>query len=287
MSVKINNFIKSILPKPVLRWLKNYRKKLRVKSFFSTKNKKYRVKEMLVEDVRYQINLEPFANAGVDYVIYHEGGWEPHISRVIKRYLPREGTFLDIGANIGYHTLFAASYLNEKGQVWAFEPIPWLVTQLRSSLKLNNLDNVQIENYALGDHNEKTEISIIDGNIGASRLGSVLSEERVAAKIPVAVTTLDSYQEQFGRLDVVKIDVEGRELEALRGGRHLLEKFHPVIVMEFSPSIYEADYQGKAKDLISFLTALGYRFYDSKTNEELSVEQILSSDLEQQDIVCR
>ena len=67
----------------------------------------------------------------------------------------------------------------------------------------------------------------------------------------------------FSRVDVIKIDVEGYEYEVFKGGEKILEKYHPVIFMEFSPVFYIQDYREKAQEFVVLLKNKGYQFLPS------------------------
>lgn len=282
----ILKIFKTILPSRFVKYLNSLRRSRRYKKYFKINNGKDLIKEIIIEGISFKLILNPYLNVFIDYFIYLNGVWEPNISKQIKQFLPKDGVFLDIGANIGYHSIFAACYLNSFGQVIAFEPIPYLAEQIKNSITLNHLKNIKVENFALSNKFGSAPMSLIDENIGASTLKKVMNKNLVKEKINVKVSTLDFFLENLSRLDLIKIDVEGNEFETLIGGKKLLEKFHPIIIMEFSPTLYEFDYRGKTKKFEIFLSNLGYSFY-STFNEKIDLHTLNLSQNEQYNIICR
>jgi hypothetical protein len=104
----------------------------------------------------------------------------------------------------------------------------------------------------------------------------------------IQIKTLDSVFNPDTQIKVIKIDVEGYEFEALSGGRKLLEKHTPAIIMEFSPLFYMKDYVGKAKEFTLFLEKIGYSF-ETLENKPIDLHKWLDSNKSdsQIDLVCR
>ncbi|MEZ4103680.1 MAG: FkbM family methyltransferase [Candidatus Paceibacterota bacterium] len=259
MKQALINFVKKILPQTLVDKVKAWRKKNRQQTRLAINNGKDILVDILVGDKKFSIYVNPFLNGGVDDEIYKLGKWEPEISAVIEKYLPEGGIFLDIGANIGYHTLYAALIVGNKGKVFSFEPLPRLSKQIKKSLEVNRIDNVRIYETALSDKVGQADLSLVSENIGASSIKTIEHERIVDDKVLVEVNKLDNFTKTIEKLDVIKIDIEGNEVEALRGSKELLQKFKPVIILEFSPNIYEQDFSGKTKDLYNFLKSFGYK----------------------------
>lgn len=253
---------KAILPDSVVGQVKNTRRSIRQKKRFSINNGEDVLKEVTIFGKTLYIYLNPYLNGGVDDDIYKTGTWEPEILAIIKKYIPKNGVFIDIGANIGFHSLAAAVAVGKEGKVVSFEPIPRLRDQMLRSVKKNDFANISVEPFALGLDEKEAVLSIVDENIGASSLQNVDVDREVNNKVVVSVKQLDSYMDHFSHIDLIKIDIEGSEFEALRGGEELIKKFKPVIVLEFSPHIYEKDYMGKSLELFTYLSNLGYKITD-------------------------
>jgi FkbM family methyltransferase len=254
MIIEIKENLKKYLPSFLVEKIKLLRKRSRNNKRFSFNKGKDILKKISNSDLEFYIYLNPYLNGGVDEDIFNYGEWEPEISEIISRVLPRDGTFLDIGGNIGYHSLYSLAISNKNISAVVFEPVPRLVKQIQASAEYNGYKNIKIHNVGLSDNDGVGHLSIVEENIGASSLQSVGNDRDVSGVINVKITKLDNYLSDFSRLDLVKIDIEGAEFEALKGAKALLSKFRPVIVIEVSPHVYEADYEGKTKDLYLFLT---------------------------------
>jgi FkbM family methyltransferase len=236
--------------------------------------------------VKFYIFINPFVNGGVDSVILKEGEWENSISKVIKARVNQDSVFVDVGANIGYYSLFAAAVMNGGGRVLAFVPIAHLCGQIKKSLEKNNFKNVELFQAALSNVDGKTELGIVDENIGAS--GLKRSSESVPVKkiIEVTLSRLDSFEVLIDRIDLVKIDVEGNELEVLQGAKNTIEKFLPDLIIEYSPVIYEAERVGKSLEMINWLQDNNYIIQDLEGNQLDLIKEYHFNNLEQKDIFC-
>lgn len=176
----------------------------------------------------------------------------------MKRYCTPGSTFIDIGANIGYETLWGASLVGPSGAVYAFEPIPHLVSQIKESISHNIFSNITIVPKACGGKEAVSTIYFHEEDAG---LTSLANNTGSTQKTTVQVTTLDTELENVGHVSMIKVDVEGYEYEALLGGEKVIAKNKPYIIFEFSPHLYEKDYEGKSLKLLSFLSNNGYHIY--------------------------
>jgi len=274
MKQLVTELLKRVLPPQLVSSIKDLKKRQRQQRRYAINNGKDFLHTVEVISHSFSICLNPYLNGGVDEVIYETGTWEPEITSLIKKYVPAGGTFVDIGANIGFHSLFAASVIGPTGKVLSFEPLPRLQEQLRQSIERNDYSNIEIKPVALGTIAGTATLSLVEENIGASSIQDVVGDRAVGSMVTVPVQTLDSYQEELSRLDLIKIDIEGSEYEALRGGENVLCRFKPVIILEFSPHVYEKDFVGKSLVLYEYLKSLGYTITDIE-NQVSDVETSL------------
>lgn len=153
---------------------------------------------------------------------------------------------LDVGANVGFYSLLAARAAGKAGRVVAFEPLQRNVERLRRHLELNHLSEVEVIQAAVSDSSGVRWFS--KGEYEATgRLDS-------SGEIEVAALSLDDFHAQgkLPRVDVIKIDVEGAELEVLRGAARVLTALRPCLVVELHNP--EMD-----RECPAFLRRLGYR----------------------------
>ncbi len=149
----------------------------------------------------------------------------PHITRLLAG---GGRTMIDIGANAGFHALCAASTFST---VHAFEPVPQTAARLAANIARSELaSRVRLHEVALSDREGTVSMRVEAGHCGANRIDSAAGTEGVA----VPMTTLDAEARRSGieAVDLIKIDVEGHERSVIAGGRELLERDRPRIVVE-------------------------------------------------------
>lgn len=198
-------------------------------------------------------------NSFLEWSLLFFGPYEPEITRLLCSLLPPDGTALDIGANIGIHTIAMAKHAS-LGQVLAFEPHPQTVERLRGNLALNGAGNVEVVQAALLDR--EGPVSLFDSN-DSNRAMATLHGYADWSSTEVVGTTLDNVlrSRQVQKVDVVKIDVEGFEPAVLAGGKEMLARDQPALIFEYMDwawknSGYSFD------DAVQMLRELGYaRFF--------------------------
>jgi FkbM family methyltransferase len=164
---------------------------------------------------------------------------------------------VDVGANVGFYTLTAAQEAGATGRVIAFEPNEHAANRLRENIALNGLINVDVVSAALGAQEGKLTFHLAPDSEGSS-LYAVESQDGPTTEVIVA--TLDRYLGSAGvtRVDLLKIDAEGAELDVLRGGVSLLTgEGAPVIIIEANPVTLRAAGHSPA-DLRALIEGYGY-----------------------------
>jgi FkbM family methyltransferase len=153
-----------------------------------------------------------------------------------------ESVFVDVGANVGNFSIALAHAIGPRGKIYAFEPQRIIFNMLAGSVALNSLMNVFCFNIAIGDHEGRVEIPQFDYfrpmSFGSIEFGSEqrerLAQERGhdASQVEfVPITTLDHFD--FARLDLLKLDAEGMEIEIFRGAAATIRRCRPIIFVEF------------------------------------------------------
>jgi FkbM family methyltransferase len=190
---------------------------------------------------------------------YFVGDVDRKLSVIIKRIVRPGDTVLDIGANLGVVTLPLSRLVGDRGVVHSFEPNPMVRGLLLQSIARNDLKNVQVHECALGAEEGVTSLSYHDGNTGRGTLTG--GHSRAGWKsVEVSVRTLSSVAEELdlSRVRLVKIDVEGYELEVLNGARRWLTSHPPDVILFESNDSTDADRTG---GVLSLLSELGYALY--------------------------
>jgi FkbM family methyltransferase len=161
------------------------------------------------------------------------------------------GVVFDVGANFGWYSVH---FSTKADMVYAFEPITY--DELQANISLNGSQNVVATNKALGDRTRKTEFfvpKVFGGSASASE------HNHYGAKVPVSMITLDEFaaSQKIQRLDFIKADIEGGELQLLRGAVQTLRRFHPDLCLEILAE-HTSRFGYEPDDIPSFLKGLGY-----------------------------
>lgn len=210
---------------------------------------KSQIVNLTYQDSKFKIIIDP-DNGFIDQYIYTHGIYEDYILDLIATHLPQNGVFFDIGANIGHHSLFAAAHLENKGTVYAFEPVPNLYAQFRKSAELNKFSNIQIYNYACGNSENIQSIAVNNKNLGQS---SLIEMESAQKSISIQVKKLDDVFPNIPVINVMKIDVEGFEYEVLLGASNVIAKTKPAIILEYSPCLYDTFDSAVSTNILDYL----------------------------------
>jgi FkbM family methyltransferase len=147
------------------------------------------------------------------------GYYEPPVTRLLQRRLHAGGTMVDVGANWGYFSLLAAAAVGTAGHVVALEPDPRQFLALDSNIRLNGFTHVTaIRRAAAATAGRALLVGYSDdaANRGVSRLGDGFSDR---PSFEVECATVDSVVNNLPRIDAIKVDVEGAEIDVLRGMR--------------------------------------------------------------------
>jgi FkbM family methyltransferase len=173
------------------------------------------------------------------------------------RFLKKEMVALDVGANLGEYTLFMAKRLTA-GKIFSFEPMYKMVSLLEENIKLNEFSNVQVCPFGLSDKNFVAQVHELDDpheGLGTFYLGARKSMHAT----DVELRTLDSVFNSLNtdRVDFIKMDIEGSELHALRGGKNTIAKFRPYVLIEINALTYNAAGYTVA-DVLAFFAELNY-----------------------------
>ena len=182
--------------------------------------------------------------------LYVCGSFEPNEFAFVDRMLKPGMVFIDVGANDGYYTLFAARRVGPAGRVIAVEPSSRERAHLQRNLGRNGLENVQVVAAALGAQAGFVDLHLAHGvHAGHNTLGDFAHDDVVRASSErVPLETLDAVVAKQGlsRVDMVKIDVEGGEAGVVAGARQVLSASRPVLLMELNERALHA--QGQSAD---------------------------------------
>ena len=168
---------------------------------------------------------------------YRHVTWNPDEYRAFRSAARRGTTVLDVGANVGAYTLLFATWVGETGRIFAFEPSPGTCEGLRAHLALNHFtDRVTVIEAAVAGAVGRAPFALHPSG-GASSLA--LASVPGAAEVTVATVTIDHVCKEHGLLPaLIKIDVEGAELDVLKGARNTLSLPGLHVFVEFHPAAW-------------------------------------------------
>jgi FkbM family methyltransferase len=171
--------------------------------------------------------------------------------------------FMDIGAYHGIYSLVAGNKLKGTGEIIAFEPSPREYQRLRMHLRLNRLSNAHAEMLAMGTTMAKTSLfQVSAGDTTRNGLRRPASHDSVT-EIPVNVISLDEYAggQSIEHVDVMKLDVEGGEIEVIRGGPKVFGELRPMLICEVLDATTQA-WGYDAREIIDAVRNYEYDWFD-------------------------
>ena len=194
--------------------------------------------------------------------IYYFGAYEPIEAYLFSRLLRQGLCVIDAGANVGQYTLLAAGAVGSGGQVHSFEPVPKNHQQLLEHLAINHVEaRVHANPVCLWDRQTTLNLHLdaVDAEDNATNY-SVTDHGATVVSIECQAETLDAYavREHLPSVDLIKMDIEGAELFALRGAIGLLESSRPILLIEINRAHANAmAYEPEA--IWDLLRPLGYQ----------------------------
>lgn len=201
---------------------------------------------------------------GIDLSIYLLGAFEPRLVRAYRALIRPGACILDIGANIGAHTLQFAQLVGDRGRVVAYEPTASAFDKLRANLRLNpalagRVTALQVMLVARADQTLATDV-VSSWPLDARPKDGRHSFGAVRDTTGAVALTLDESlrRTSVSTVDFVKIDVDGNELDVLRGADSLMREHRPTLFLELAP--YEYRNPDDFEVLLEMLWRLGYEF---------------------------
>lgn len=200
--------------------------------------------------------------------------WDKHVVEFVKKEVKKEDTVLDIGANIGYFTLLFARLVGEHGKVFAFEPHPVNFGLLKKNICINNYSNVILNQKAATNKTGVVELFLHRKSHGGH---SLYKGRYTNTSTKVEAIRLDDYFKNYdGKIDFIKMDIEGSEGEAFLGMLSLLKKNdHIKIVTEFAPFMLRAS-SVQPEEYLRLLVEQGFKLF--AINEQTAVAEPITID---------
>lgn len=205
-------------------------------------------------------------DAAISAWIVLDGLWETHVTEWLQQTLRPGQMFVDVGANVGYFTLLGGQLVGPTGRVVAIEAHPGLVDLLRRNVVMNGLYGyVTTWHRAAWSSSTSLQLHQRLNYSGASSVGAIGQEALdrlgdVEEMVEVQAVPVDDLLEGLPPVDVLKMDIEGAELQAFTGLSRTLEASQKIAVMfEWAPALIEG-VGDKAEALVDLLEGHGLRF---------------------------
>jgi FkbM family methyltransferase len=215
------------------------------------------------DEIDYQLTKAP----SLYLLVERFREWVNWDKRVYLSFVRRGDIALDVGANVGAHTVFLSHLVGKRGRVLAFEPLPANIDALNDTLRRRaRHPNITVLPVAVGrpaSHEANVTIKIPGDDLTQASLAlqTVGSWENKTAvhEVTVPLTSLDTDKDlhTLRRIDLLKIDVEGGELDVLRGGSQLISRHLPLIYCEAYDK-WQASFHYAPDDLLDCARSLGY-----------------------------
>ncbi len=217
----------------------------------------------------YKMLISP--NKEIDKALYVTKTYEPETLEFLRKNIKSTDVFLDIGSNSGIYSVICSHYVKK---VYSFEPSSRELATLKQNIQINSIHNIEVQNIAIGGRNSKCYLKVaLDHNSGHNTLANnfIYSGTQLHTTQEVTVKTLDSLFLNIPT-DVWKIDVEGVELDVLKGARKIIQHNKPRII------IYEITEKFKQnKEISDWLESHNYNIFYILPNGDLTTKPIYKS----------
>lgn len=208
------------------------------------------------------------------------GTWERHVTKTLLRLVRPGMRCLDVGANVGFHTLTMASLTGQTGRVTSFEPNPRTVDLLRRSIQANGgfVEWTSAIAKAVSSQAGEVVLHSMDRRLGSASIGELENELQtkfadVSHDVKVQTVSLDDFVGDEP-VDLIKIDVEGAERLVFEGMSNLLSRRQPpILIFEFAPP-WMRRFGSDPNDLLKKLTDRNYHLWRIAPNGRAQVMDV-------------
>lgn len=226
--------------------------------------------------VNYQLDL----SEGIDLSLFLFGGFQDHVTHGKYFHLPADAVIFDVGANIGAMALQYAR-VAPQGRVYAFEPTDYAYERLTQNLFVNpELSSRIVPVQALMSDHPAKEHSLVAYSSwkinGRADNAHPLHGGSRQSTGSAPVLTIDEFcqRQQIQRVDLIKIDTDGHELQILYGARTTLAKYHPYLIFEVGLYLMQEN-DVQFGEFFSYLSSFGYSLLNNKNGEEIGMNNYL------------
>ena len=219
----------------------------------------------VIDDYDGDLKINIDTSSFLEWFLFFKRDYESDVIKLIKKILKPGSIAIDVGANIGIHTLVMSNKIGRNGKVLAVEPQPEILERLKSNISLNNIKNIQVLPIALSSKPGKVILythSDKYNNKAQSSFYKNHAENNLTRKIRVSVKTIDQIinDEKLKKVDFIKIDTEGNDFNVLKGAEKTICNHKPFIVFEYEKKCWNLS-DSKLESAFQFLKGLNYFVY--------------------------
>lgn len=249
--------------------------------------------EMIIRTLHnFALYIDPADNRRIERHIYNYGTYEKGVLTLMEQLLRKGDTFVDFGANIGLMSLHASLLVGSEGNVYAFEANPDTAHILEKNIELNEMSNIETIQKAVGHENGSGRVYLRkqDDRGGATLVNPETGSDHDSEHYDVDIIRPDSYfsSELGSQISLVKMDIEGYELDALNGfGKQLSGPDAPALIIECSKQRSDKN----THDIYNYIHGINdYRVFRLKGSKKRTSKLIEIEDPEQlpdhDNIIC-
>jgi FkbM family methyltransferase len=237
--------------------------------FFESTNEIVESGSLVVKLPVYRGSFEIGFHSSILKIILVYRDYESEIAGLIEKYIDPEKDALDVGANVGFHSVLLARLINSDHRVLAFEPTPNAIYYLKNNLKRNDCEyKVIIYEGIASDADGIFTLNVIEGLEEYSSVGSLThpyTKNYKSHSVSVKGNTIDNLVTQYNLSPgFIKIDTEGSEYSVFKGAEQTIRTHRPVIISELSETLL-ADQKHSCSEIFCLLYSLGYNIIDIKS----------------------
>ena len=173
--------------------------------------------------------------------------------------------FVDVGANIGHISILASKKVGESGNIIAFEPEINCFELLKRNTKLHDCENISNYQLIISNQNEKVDLFY---NKKHSHINSTINKNLEKSEvIKVDSVILDEFLIDYKKIDIIKLNIQGGEVDALRGSKNIIQNNLPIVLTEFWP-LGITNSNEDPREIINFFKKLNYEVYELETSQK-------------------
>jgi len=217
---------------------------------------------------------------GIDLAIFLQGRFEPSTAKALRRLVETGDVVLDIGANVGAHTLPLSALVGPNGHVIAFEPTQYAYAKLRANIDANpdlagRIQAVRVQLTGSDDESPSGSIYSSWPVVGDST-GHPTHAGELKSTAGARAVSLDTFlkEQNIARVDLVKLDVDGYECDVVAGAERTLSKHHPSICFEVAPYVQE-ERGHSMRELLDVLARHGYEISRESDDKPLPMDEVV------------